>query len=408
MGSLPIISKLLIDICLLPLSKHRRARMDAAGIVRLDAIGDFVVWLPSAQALINHLRAQGKQHIVLVANALWANWAANLLPVDQVIAVDTGRFSNNLHYRLSMLRQVRRLKLGTLISPTYSRIPGDGNDALAFGSGAPVRIANKGYVSKRRLVTWLRRLLDSGYSQVITASPLAPASGHARTASEAEINAGFVEGLGGSQGALVATIARSESTFAPALPPRGSYVLFIPGGSWSGKAWPIERYADIARRLHEQGFQIVVSGSAAEHALCEGLARACQGHNMAGKTTLPDLAEVIRNARLVIGNDSAGIHIAVATRSHSICVMWGGSFGRFIPYPPEILPAGLEARAVYHRMDCFGCTGACPFPTVQGKVPCVEAVPVAAVWTAVQDVLRPSRLVAAPAPCAEAPSPSKS
>lgn len=408
MGSLHLISKLLIDICLLPLSKNKRARTDAVGIVRLDAIGDFVVWLPSAQALIAQLRAQGKQHIVLVANALWANWAASLLPVDQVIAVDTSRFSGSLRYRLSMVRQVRRLQLGTLISPTYSRIPGDGNDALAFGSGAPVRIANKGYVSKHWLAAWLRRLLNNGYSQVIAAAPLALASGHARTASEAEINAGFVQSLGGSQDTLVATIARSEIAFSPALPPAGSYVLFIPGGSWSGKAWPIERFGEIARRLREQGFEIVITGSASERALCEELARTCQGHNMVGETTLPGLAEVIRNARLVIGNDSAGMHIAVATRSDSICVMWGGSFGRFIPYPQDILPVGLQARAVYHRMDCFGCTGACPFPTVQGKVPCVEAVPVAAVWNAVQDVIGPGKPGAAPLQGADALSTSKS
>ncbi|MEN9493665.1 MAG: hypothetical protein RJA63_4114 [Pseudomonadota bacterium] len=408
MGSLHLISKLLIDICLLPLPKNKRARTDAAGIVRLDAIGDFVVWLPSAQALMAQLRAQGKQHIVLVANALWANWAASLLPVDQVVAVDTSLFSASLRYRLSTLRKVHSLKLGTLISPTFSRIPGDGNDALAFGSGAPVRIANKGYVSKHRLVAWLRRLLNKGYSQVITANPLASPSGHARAASEAEINAGFVKALGASLDVLVATIDRSECTFAPPLPPRGSYVVFIPGGSWIGKAWPIERFGEIARRLHEQGFEIVVSGSASERALCEELALECRGHNMAGQTTLPGLAEVIRNARLVIGNDSAGMHIAVATRSDSICVMWGGSFGRFIPYPQEILPVGLQARAVYHRMDCFGCTGACPFPTVQGKVPCVEAVPIAAVWTAVQDVLRSGKPVAAAVWSADAPSTSKS
>lgn len=388
MGSSLPIKRLLIDICLMLIPKNKRAETDSAGIVRLDAIGDFVLWLPSAQSLIAHLRAQEKKHIVLVANSLWATWAASLLPVDQVIAVDTNRFSTSLRYRLSMLRQVRSLRLGTLISPTYSRIPGDGNDAFSFCSGAPVLIANRGYNSKRRLASLLRRLLNTGYSQVISASPKVSESGHARTACEAEVNASFVQSLGGSQDALVATISRIEIAFSPALPPTGSYVLFIPGGSWSGKAWPIERFGEIAKRLRAQGFEIVISGSSSERALCEELARTCEGRNMAGETTLPGLAEIIRNARLVIGNDSAGIHIAVATRSDSICVMWGGSFGRFIPYPQDILPEGLQARAVYHRMDCFGCTGACPFPAVQGKVPCVDAVPVADVWNTVKDVLR--------------------
>jgi ADP-heptose:LPS heptosyltransferase len=387
MGPLLLTCKLLIDFCLLPLS-NRRARADAAGIVRLDAIGDFVVWLPAAQALIANLRAQGSEHVVLIANAVWADWAASLLPVDQIVAVDTGRFSGSLRYRLSVLRQVRLLQLGTLIAPTYSRIPGDGNDALAFASGASVRIANKGYVSKHRLAGWLRSLLNTGYSKVLATAPPPPPQGGARPISEAEINASFTKALGAPQHALVGTIAAADIQIEPVLPESGSYILFIPGGSWSGKAWPIERFAEIARRLRDQGFKILITGSASEHPLCEELARSCNGRNLAGKTTLQGLAEVIRHARLVIGNDSAGMHIAVATRSDSICVMWGGSFGRFIPYPQDILPSGLQARAVYQRMDCFGCTGACPFPTVQGKVKCIDAVSIAAVWNAVDETLR--------------------
>jgi hypothetical protein len=59
--------------------------------------------------------------------------------------------------------------------------------------------------------------------------------------------------------------------------------------------------------------------------------------------------------------------------------MWGGSFGRFIPYAPALLPKGVIARAVYKRMDCFGCTGDCPLPPVDGKVPCIDAIPVSAI-----------------------------
>ena len=390
MYPLTLICKLLIDLCLAPLSNNC-ARSDSAGIVRLDALGDFVIWLPSAHALIAKLRLQGKKQIVLVANGVWAEWAKCILPVDQVIAVDIGRFSNSLRYRFLMIYQVRRLHLGVLISPTYSRIPGDGNDTFAFGSGAPFRIANEGYESKRWLAGWLRRLLNTGYSQLIATNHVASTIGSSGTVNELEINATFVKALGASQDELVPTIAQSEATFTPALLPTGSYVLIIPGGSWRGKTWPIERFGEIAKRLRAQGFEIVVSGTPSEYSMCEELARLCRGLNLAGKTTITGLVEVVRNARLVIGNDSAGMHIAVATRSNSICVMWGGSFGRFIPYPKQILPTGLEARAVYQRMDCFGCTGVCPFPTVLDKVPCIEAVPVTAVWDAVQDVLHPGK-----------------
>jgi hypothetical protein len=82
------------------------------------------------------------------------------------------------------------------------------------------------------------------------------------------------------------------------------------------------------------------------------------------------------------------MHIAVAAGTNSLCVMWGGSFGRFIPYAPEFLPEGLFARAVYNRMDCFGCTGACSLPSVQGKLPCIATIPVSAVLSSLKEILR--------------------
>lgn len=376
-----LIAKLLLDLCLIALPK--RGRGVATGVVRLDAIGDFVVWLPAAQALMADLRAR-QRRVVLIANQFWAPWAESLLAPDDIVAVDMGRFSRDLRYRLDIIRRVRALRLGEVILPTYSRIPGDGNDTVAFACGAGERIANRGYRSRHRLAGWLRRLINLGYTRVLSPDDV---DALGRLKSEPVINAGFSRALGLRQEALVgrlpAPIARPADLPLPADP----YVVMIPGGSWSGKAWPVECFAAVGREVRARGLAVVVSGSPSERALCEELATTCGGINLAGRTSLATLAEVIRGAQLVIGNDSAGMHIAVAVRTDSVCVMWGGSFGRFIPYAPEVLPEGLQARAVYHYMPCFGCTGACPFPPVQGKVPCIAAVPVDTVRDTVIEIL---------------------
>lgn len=374
---------LLIDVSLMALPK--RGRSMVTGIIRLDAIGDFVVWLPAAQALVAHLK-QERQRIVLIANQLWAPWASEILEVDEVVLVDVGRLGRSLSYRLSTLKRVREIGLSTIITPTYSRIPIDGNDAIAFASGASTRIANKGYRSRHVLAGWVRRFLNLGYSQLIENNDIS--STHSRPVSELEINARFNRGFGCKQNRLIAALPVGDldglqKLGLPSIP----YVVLMPGGSWSGKAWPLERFVTIARQLVAEGYMIVVAGSAGEKALCEELALSCNGISIAGATTLQTLAEVIRCSHLMIGNDSAGIHIAVAAGVDSVCVMWGGSFGRFIPYKKEMLPRGLEARTVYRYMDCFGCTGPCPHPTVSGKVKCIDAVPVSEVWATVHDIL---------------------
>jgi ADP-heptose:LPS heptosyltransferase len=377
---------LLIDLLLLfrLLLWPRRGCAEVTGIIRLDAIGDFVIWMPAGRALVSDSKAR-KQRVVLIANALWASWAAELLDIDHVMPVDKKRFDCELGYRLQVLRQVHLMNLGRVIVPTYSRIPGDGNDSLVYASSASVRIGNRGYRSRHRMAGWLRWLLNLGYTQVLSPDDL-DSQGTLR--SEPEINAGFSRALGLPQEELIGRLADDPMAVlaSMSLTPN-TYVVMIPGGSWSGKAWPVERFAAIGRVVRDLGWTVIVSGSQDERALCEELATACGGVNLAGCTSLSTLAKVIQGARLVIGNDSAGMHIAVAGRTDSVCVMWGGSFGRFIPYAEAVLPGNLQARAVFHRMPCFGCTGCCPLPSVQGKVPCIAAVPVAAVRDTVIEIL---------------------
>lgn len=381
--SLPLTVRILIDLILLIVSKRRFS--NAAGIIRLDAIGDFVVWLPAAKALVTHLRFS-HQRVVLVANQLWASWAARILSVDEVVPVDTSRLENDIRYRLDVLRRVHALGLGTVICPTFSRIPGDGNDAVVFASGARCRIGNLGYRSRNRMAGTLRLLLNLGYSRVVP-SDNSSLIGVAKN--EFEHNAAFLQGLGLAATSKIGRlpVVADDVDLVSLDLPDGPYVVVMPGGSFPAKAWPVERFAEVGRTIKTTGLAVVVAGSSGEHALCEQLANACAGRNLAGKTHLPALAEVIRRARLVIGNDSAGIHIAVATGTDSLCVMWGGSFGRFMPYNPELLPEGVIARTIYRHLPCFGCTGNCPYPKIDDKLPCIEAIKLKDVIPAVKEIL---------------------
>ena len=62
--------------------------------------------------------------------------------------------------------------------------------------------------------------------------------------------------------------------------------------------------------------------------------------DLTGKTSLPELAKIIKSAELLISNDSAAVHIASAVRKKLICISNGERFGRFLPYPNEIFDKG--------------------------------------------------------------------
>ena len=87
------------------------------------------------------------------------------------------------------------------------------------------------------------------------------------------------------------------------------YAVLLPGTNWETKRWPAERYAELVGPLRDRfGLASVVAGSADE----SDLASRVGGINVAGKTSLRQLAALIERADLVIANDSGPMHIAAA------------------------------------------------------------------------------------------------
>ena len=112
----------------------------------------------------------------------------------------------------------------------------------------------------------------------------------------------------------VSWAARPVARFEP--PAR--YVLLIPGGSAhrQEKRWPVERYAELARRLVEREMTPVVVGGEQEKELGKVIAAAASGtRDLSGRTTFGELVGLARAARRTIGNDTGPMHLAVAAGS---------------------------------------------------------------------------------------------
>ncbi len=93
-------------------------------------------------------------------------------------------------------------------------------------------------------------------------------------------------------------------------------VALLPGAARGpAKQWPPAFFAAAGRLLHARWkCPIVVFGSAAERALAESVARGAGpgARNLAGQTTLPELAAALSQCALAVSNDSGGMHLAAA------------------------------------------------------------------------------------------------
>lgn len=358
-------------------------------LVRVDRIGDFVLWMPAARALIGHYGRQGYV-IVIIVSAECRPLAARLEGIGEILTLDRDAFRLNPAYRIGVLAQVRGLGAELAVQPTYSRIPSLG-DAIVRASGAETCI---GWTGDRANATVLEKFWgDRAYTRLL---PNPADASH-----ELQRNEAFLDALGVDHEA-VADDSTAGASGQGGGEPRGDapYFVLLPGAGSALRQWPARNFAVLADRLHDAyGWRGVICGGPADTAI----ARQVVGHSaaplrdMTGQTDLDRLQEVLAAAELVIGNESGPVHIAASVSVPCVCILGGGHFGRFVPYVPTALQAFRPPRPAYHQMPCFGCDWKCRFrPFGRDAAPCIEGITIDAVWTAIGETLADSPSSSAP------------
>lgn len=385
LGFLRCIFLLLVDwLCLFIPHQTDKGLKKKILFIRLDAIGDFILWLNAAKE-IRRLYPQGEYEITLLGNQIWTSIAEKLPYFDRVLSLDRRKFLNNPFYRLKVLKNIRQAGFNIVIQPTFSREFLFG-DAIVRVSGAEKRIGSQGDFSN--IMPWQKRISDRWYTKLISASD--------KSLMEIERNAEFMKELG----------LKEIRAGIPSLPVSGNlpsgfdlsdYYVIFPGAGVELKKWPLSHFKELHRRIFEAtGWVGVVCGGQGEKLLGETIEQYVDVplQNWIGRTSLRELVEIIAKAHILIGNDTSAVHIAAAVSTPAVCILGGGHFGRFLPYRLEVETDRPLPEAVFHKMECFGCNWRCIYPIRRGEpAPCVANVLVDMVWEEVENVLERERIV---------------
>ena len=89
-------------------------------------------------------------------------------------------------------------------------------------------------------------------------------------------------------------------------------VLLSPGAGWGAKRWPPERYGNVACRLAQAGFHVVVNSGPAEEPLAREIAETSRGAAKVLPLDMAGLIAVTRRAALAIAGDTGPLHLACA------------------------------------------------------------------------------------------------
>lgn len=123
------------------------------------------------------------------------------------------------------------------------------------------------------------------------------------------------------------------------LPPafRNGYVAFAIAATYPTKKLPVEKVAEICRQMNKP---IILLGGKDEREEGERIQSRFRKNvlNLAGKTSLHQSASLVREARVVLTNDTGLMHIAAAFKK-KILSFWGNTVPEFGMLPYQAHPA---------------------------------------------------------------------
>ena len=159
-----------------------------------------------------------------------------------------------------------------------------------------------------------------------------------------------------------------------------SIVILQPGARYWFKAWPPERFAELADRLTSQyGCQVLIGGTRQEGDLAQQIRQLAKSRPivMAGRTTVRQFASIAKRSALFVGNDSGAMHIASAVGT-PVVALFGPS------NPREWRPRGGPVEIFFKDLDCGGCSNS---TCTRGEESCMKLILVHEVFAAAQRLL---------------------
>ena len=333
-------------------------------VIQLGDIGDVVWAIPTFWAL----KAAFPQSVVsvLVRNHN-GDFLADDSHIDKIFTVTTeGAFDG-----LQLVRNLRRERFDLL----FDLRSDDRGAFLSFLSGAKIK-ASQYYSS----LPWRNK----AFTHLVDPSPE-----QAKKIGAAEQSLQIIRGFGINEITSVPQIfvaqklkgKMSELLTEEKVSTDNGWVSINPFSRWAYKEWDIDKWRQLAFFIWQTyKMPVIITGSASERKRADELAFESKSpiHNLAGKTTLREMAALLQMSRLHVGVDSAAPHIAAAVNTPTITI-YGPSDWR------DWAPTGDKNMVVLPDMDCSpchkkGCDG-------KGRSICLDNLPVAKIQNAVETML---------------------
>lgn len=344
-------------------------------IVRVDRIGDYVIW---HDALVAYRKRYAGKKVLLVCVGSIKSIVEQEELFTEIFTYNHDKAIHSISYLLSLIRQLHSFSANTIIYPLWTRnIIGD---IFVSSIKADEKIGMKGTSDgKFTFRNVMRNIFNLSYTKLIenpkTKNEIRAVEYFTKQVVDADYKYGYNK--------------LSVKTELPII--SNKYVVIALSASNELRIWRMENFVKVINEIPDE-YDIVLSGYGIDdekraELVISKVANRKHIINMVGKTSILQLVALISKASFIIGNDSSAVHIAAASRVPSICILPGAHFNRFVPYPEDMPESRYNPLAVYYKMDCFGCNYKCKKP-INGVYECLEKITVDMVNEKVNQLLK--------------------
>jgi ADP-heptose:LPS heptosyltransferase len=319
-------------------------------VLRLDNVGDVVMLTPALRALRAGLPGAS---ITLMASPAGAQVAPMLPWVDDVWPVETlwqdasARMPFDPAREARLIDEIRDRRFdAAFIFTSFSQSPHPAAYAC-YLAGVPIRIAESKEFAGAVLGHAVPPLPDETY-QVDRNLHLVESAGIRAAGDHMELR------IPHEASTRVDELLRGHGIGAG-----NSFVAVAPGASCAARRYDAARFGEAVRLLHEATSPpVVLLGSPRERALTSFVSDAAGGRatDLAGETSVTELAAIIERAAVVVANNSGAVHIATAL-GRPVVVLYSGTDCETQWAPPRA--TSIVLRRPTRCSPCYGFE--CPY-----------------------------------------------